>query len=556
MKKLISRGLAMFLALVASLATFAGEQIFFDGGIEEGWPNSPTNGIWISAYDAVVDIAEFNTDYDDGDCVSLATGDNVLSFSPDIGKSAEDGVVSVKSRVRYSAFISDDMPEEIDISNGGLALVDEEEGLAFYGIVLVEGKNEWVKLPELSGEAKDNVYLDTAISLIMIEGEVHVRYSVGESFTDWLPINSGSDGIGKVSYIGEGAVTSLQGVFEEGVYEASIDDVKYIYFSDAYAAAKDGDIVKLLTDVSQFTIPSEIRIKQVYIDDNGFSLSVSPDVSRLTKKGLKLVNGGGLFGIALPFASGSGVKGDPYLISNATELELFQNGVNSETYAYGGSGKYNCFKVVDDIKVDSAWVGIGAGEKGFYGSFDGNGKRITITMANAVDNVNRGFFNSVIGTVANRACVSNLTVSVNGWNTTPSGSWGYAAIVGIAENAVFDNCVAEGGAVASALGNAAGICIRAKAGVEFYNCENRLDIKGNGDAVGGIVAVCEEGRQIIGDCRNAGRLSGGVATKVGQLIGIGRASALVGDGGNNRVKKQLRQHWRWDDAKGQEILED
>lgn len=101
--------------------------------------------------------------------------------------------------------------------------------------------------------------------------------------------------------------------------------------------------------------------------------------------------------------SGNGTKNDPYLISNATQLRNVSKNLTSS------------FKITADITVDSD-LPIGDSHNPFWGTIDGNGKTITVTINSSAENVglfgyNCGFIKDlkISGSVKNSDSISTVT---------------------------------------------------------------------------------------------------------------------------------------------------
>ena len=79
------------------------------------------------------------------------------------------------------------------------------------------------------------------------------------------------------------------------------------------------------------------------------------------------------------YAGGSGTATEPYLISNATQLNYFRDQVNSGAYIKDTDKEnykatYIYVKLTDDIDLNGeAWTPIGNGSNTFRGTFDGDG---------------------------------------------------------------------------------------------------------------------------------------------------------------------------------------
>ncbi|MBR3767772.1 MAG: hypothetical protein IKL10_05985 [Clostridia bacterium] len=184
--------------------------------------------------------------------------------------------------------------------------------------------------------------------------------------------------------------------------------------------------------------------------------------------------------------SGIGSKDDPYLITNAAELDLFSQKVASgENF----DGKY--FLLKNNITVSSEFSPIGTKDTAFEGIFDGNGKSIWGIDVSADY---AGLF-----AFCNGAVISNVTVE--GWFTADN----YAgAVVAYADNTVIENCVSEAGCYANSF--VGGIVGYISSG-RISNCSasDYASISGYAEFTGGIAGY--SGADITG-CTNSSYLDG------------------------------------------------
>lgn len=179
------------------------------------------------------------------------------------------------------------------------------------------------------------------------------------------------------------------------------------------------------------------------------------------------------------YASGTGTKNDPYVISTVDQLIYLAGQVNSgNTY----SGKY--FMLESNIDLSGvAWTPIGGGNStyDFAGIFNGNKKTISNLNISAASQDNVGLFGSVSGIVKNIVVSSG---SVNGGKNT-------GAVVGRNYGTV-NGCFNTGCTVTSA---------------------------GLGQGVGGVVGSCWN-NGVITDCSNSAAVSGtGASTYAGGVVG-------------------------------------
>ena len=182
-----------------------------------------------------------------------------------------------------------------------------------------------------------------------------------------------------------------------------------------------------------------------------------------------------------------------YYIANDTDLKAFRDSVNQgQTFA----GK--TIKLMADITV-SDWTPIG--QKGsqtnkFMGTFDGNGK--TVTINGITDNLDTAFggYAAFFGAVKD-ATIQNLTVA-----GTISGK-DVAGIIGKGENTTLTNCHNKA-TITSTGGKAAGIA--ASFGGTLTNCTNSGAVTTSAaQPAGGLVAWCNT--STITECQNSGKVT-------------------------------------------------
>lgn len=166
-----------------------------------------------------------------------------------------------------------------------------------------------------------------------------------------------------------------------------------------------------------------------------------------------------------------------YEISNLGQLLWFADKVN------GGDNGING-KLMNDINAEKVKaIGIGTSDKPYSGTFDGNGKTLTVALESSVDYV--APFNYIGG-----ATIKNLAV-----NGTISTSKKFAAgIVGrvTSENATLESCVSY-------------VTINSQ-------------VSGDGTH-GGLVAVVAANSFTVNNCGFAGAINGSDTTNCGGLIG-------------------------------------
>ncbi len=268
---------------------------------------------------------------------------------------------------------------------------------------------------------------------------------------------------------------------------------------------------------------------------------------------------------ALYFAGGSGTSSAPYQIATAEQLALladiigdckWSNGTGGEGATYGSNLqadrvvvegqsaqtfetlKQACYQLTADIKLNdtanykewsttapaNSWnpIGngfrnIGATQKIFKGTFDGNGKTISglyfsstvsKTQPNGDAYAGVGLFGYNGGTIKNLAVVDSY---VEGLFSQESEGACAGGLVGINEGTV-QNCQ-----------NASTVVARVKVGgiagqnfSQITDCKNTGKIIGTAEYTGGIAGICESTSEIQ-NCQNSGTVLG--KAKLGGITG-------------------------------------
>lgn len=209
-------------------------------------------------------------------------------------------------------------------------------------------------------------------------------------------------------------------------------------------------------------------------------------------------------GAADGFSAGSGSREDPYLVSSAAEyIYLAQKVYEGETFA-----QHHFLQTADIDFGGKEVVPIGAIDRTFNGSYDGNSHYLKNLNITGYHLIGRGLFSCVCG-----ATVKNIKVK----DATFRGKEDVAAIIGIAvgteENPVtIENCVVESGVCITAYTNAGGVVGRINGYANIIGCENRGDIRiprttgGKKILVGGIAGAV--GADVkIAHCENRGNIT-------------------------------------------------
>ena len=231
---------------------------------------------------------------------------------------------------------------------------------------------------------------------------------------------------------------------------------------------------------------------------------------------------------------------DIYYIANDTQLGKFRDLVNA-----GNTFEGKTINLMADITV-SAWTPIGQkGEKvnkventsiRFKGTFDGNGKTVTI---NGIDNnLDEAFggYAAFFGGITN-ATIKNLTVagSISGADV--------AGIVARADGGLIENC--HNKASIEGTKKAAGIAVINKAGqLTIKNCKNSGEVKTTGDAAiaaGGIYGWSGDvsGTLKIIGCENFGAVTATGEKTAGGIVGQCRVITVENCTNNGNISSSL-----------------
>ena len=205
-----------------------------------------------------------------------------------------------------------------------------------------------------------------------------------------------------------------------------------------------------------------------------------------------------------PFAGGSGVEGDPFLIVTKEQLEAFRDYVNdgrngiwgkleadidlNPGYTFHEDGSYTYSGEGEAPKVQS-WTPIGSSSHRYTGTFDGGGCTISGVYINNASN-NQGLF-GYVGSGDTAGAVQNLGVV----------------------NSCIRGASYVGGVVGSVNGSG-----------RIQNCYNTGSVYGRASSVGGVAGSIDVGS--VSACYNTGSVSGG-ASYVGGVVGYVEYSASI-----------------------------
>lgn len=197
------------------------------------------------------------------------------------------------------------------------------------------------------------------------------------------------------------------------------------------------------------------------------------------------------FCITASAMSGTGTANDPYIVETSEDFAS----INSNNSAH--------YKLANDVSLSST---TGFIVENFSGTFDGNGKTITVELTSNKSGKNT--FDAIFGVVS--GYVKNLTIKGN-----VSGSDKVAGVVGKLTGGNVDNCVNY--ATITGKKNVGGIVGLITGSGTVTNCINRGSINGHspidkGLDMGGIVGcvwdVTNSNAVIISNCYNEGTVTG------------------------------------------------
>ena len=205
------------------------------------------------------------------------------------------------------------------------------------------------------------------------------------------------------------------------------------------------------------------------------------------------------------FAGGNCIESDPYLISNAEQL-------NNIRY-YTGKDSV-CFKQTETIDLGVApwndgkgWIPIGHDESEFNGSFEGNTRYCTID--NLTINDSTRYYASLFGVIRN-AEIDDIHFN----NVNISGNASCGSLSGVSLNSKITNCSADFGIV-SGIENEIGGLIGAAIDDSISCCFTNIEVSGN-IGIGGLIGYTDMNTSIK-DCYSIGKVDGNET--VGGLIG-------------------------------------
>ncbi len=209
--------------------------------------------------------------------------------------------------------------------------------------------------------------------------------------------------------------------------------------------------------------------------------------------------------------SGEGTEASPWLLQSASDVAKLAANVNYASATTNYNGKY--FKLTCDLNFnDKEWQGIGYGDgaandsKRFEGTFDGDGH--VIYNFNMVDKIYNGFF----GYAGNGAVIKNLGLASGEiyLGTTRSGP-----LIGFSKlNLTVSNCFSRltihysgngwvGGLIGTVMNDSSAVRLIENC---YFSGKIIMTNASKNYAVGGIVAVLNDGTSTVSNCYNTGSI--------------------------------------------------
>lgn len=207
--------------------------------------------------------------------------------------------------------------------------------------------------------------------------------------------------------------------------------------------------------------------------------------------------------IAYTFSGGKGTGQDPYIISSVDDLLVFTEAVKNENYAQSS------YRLTANIDLgNNLWTTPFCEGPAFRGSFDGNGKKITIRQITDGDQM--GLF----GSIGSESLIKDLTV--NGQisaSISTSGDTYFGLIVARGEGKIV-NCITEGKVDLTVSGpgefSFGGITGRLEGSIDNAMNKATLTLNKNGDGrliMGGITGVAMGENTRLSSLTNQGAIT-------------------------------------------------
>lgn len=228
---------------------------------------------------------------------------------------------------------------------------------------------------------------------------------------------------------------------------------------------------------------------------------------------------------ASPFASGTGTESDPYVISDASQLEAFRDSINKGFNFYKGA----YIELTADIDLGGTdWTPIGRAKRSgsglvgtstpFQGHFDGGHHTISglaITSTTGPDAA-IGLFGAVMGGTVENLTIADAKIDV------PTSKMAAVAVGMLCSDGTVSNVSTSGSVTAQA--GSGGVVGRMTLIGTISNCTNSATVTtptgtGNtGGIVGAAYYTTPDGKMVIENCTNLADITG--TNDAGGIVGV------------------------------------
>lgn len=215
--------------------------------------------------------------------------------------------------------------------------------------------------------------------------------------------------------------------------------------------------------------------------------------------------------------SGSGTSTAPYQVRNEKDLLFFATRINQGASGYNGTEYY---QLVKDLTLSSSdWTPIGTSTYPFKGTFDGNGKTVTLGIKADANQSQAGLF----GTIATDAKVEKLAVNITsgGITSTASAAPSNAGAIAAINNGTINQCYVTGdGFILSANGtNSYAGGIAGSNGGTISNCYNLIPVKVDNGTTAYAGGIAGHNTGTVKKCFASGEVSTAAQTHTTEAAG-------------------------------------
>lgn len=263
MKKLMMAVATLTLLVCSAVADIVVP--WFNGGIEQGWPDSARGGAWLNCAGQTV--------YEANRLLVEADPETPVVFAADESKTIgeETTNVLVSATVSFTPFT--ELPEVDPAEKAGVIVLKGEGDSLTYWVLAKEGNaNGWQNTEiAATGDA-------TEVRIALADGQA--IYTIGGTSLVVDIVSAGT--VSSVSFSGDGEVSSLGAEYcaNEGDFKAKIGSAYYPTISAAVLAVQDGDTVEILSDATDEAFVSAQNLGEAAftIDLGGHTFTVNSGV--------------------------------------------------------------------------------------------------------------------------------------------------------------------------------------------------------------------------------------------------------------------------------------